>query len=72
MNININNKKIINKSMFLEENEIKIEIGIIAKQATSSVVIEMDDTKLLISIVCQKNNEYKNFLQLKVDYQERS
>lgn len=55
------------------KHTITIEIGVIARQATSSVVVNMDDTSVLVTLVAQKKiKEENNFFPLMVNYQERS
>ncbi|WP_343188075.1 polyribonucleotide nucleotidyltransferase [Buchnera aphidicola (Ceratoglyphina bambusae)] len=54
-------------------NIITLETGIIAKQATSSVLINMDDTVVLVTVVFKKEVEEENdFFSLTVNYQERT
>lgn len=62
---------VIKKKIKLGDEYLYIETGLIAKQSTSSVVVEMNGTKLLVTVVSLLNSENKNFLPLKVDYQER-
>ncbi|WII23529.1 polyribonucleotide nucleotidyltransferase [Buchnera aphidicola] len=52
---------------------VTLETGLIARQATSSVMVSIDDTSVLITIVGQTElPEEKNFLPLTVNYQERT
>nr|WP_158353528.1 polyribonucleotide nucleotidyltransferase [Buchnera aphidicola] len=54
---------------------VTLETGIIARQATSSVMVSMDDTAVLVTVVAQKKNPptiEKNFFPLTVNYQERT
>ncbi|CAL4321553.1 polyribonucleotide nucleotidyltransferase [Buchnera aphidicola] len=53
-------------------NTIILETGKIANQANSSVLINMDGTTVLITVVEKKNIFHQNFLPLTVNYQERS
>ncbi len=54
------------------KNFIKLETGIIARQSTSSVIASMDDTVVIVTIVCSdKFNVDNNFLPLSVNYQEK-
>ncbi|WP_343154634.1 polyribonucleotide nucleotidyltransferase [Buchnera aphidicola (Pseudoregma panicola)] len=54
-------------------NTVILETGIIAKQATSAVVANIDDTIVLVTVVFNKKvKEENNFFPLKVDYQERT
>ncbi|CAL4322006.1 polyribonucleotide nucleotidyltransferase [Buchnera aphidicola] len=50
-----------------------LETGLIARQATASVMASIDDTSVLVTIVGQKDlQEKKDFLPLTVNYQERT
>ncbi|NIG99300.1 MAG: polyribonucleotide nucleotidyltransferase [Buchnera aphidicola (Periphyllus acericola)] len=50
-----------------------LETGLIARQATSSIMVSIDDTSVLVTVVGQKNLQTeKNFLPLTVNYQERT
>ncbi len=54
------------------KNVIKLENGYIARQCTSSIIANMDDTVVIVTLVC--NDEIKNdqnFLPLTVNYQEK-
>ncbi len=54
------------------KNVIKLENGYIARQCTSSIIASMDDTVVIVTLVC--NDEIKddqNFLPLTVYYQEK-
>ena len=54
------------------EREIKLETGLLAKQAHGSCVIRMGDTMLLATVVSDKNQkEGIDFLPLSVDYREK-
>ncbi len=56
----------------LGENRVKLETGLMARQSTSCVIASMDDTVILVTIVC--NNEIKldqKFFPLSVHYQEK-
>ncbi|QJC37822.1 polyribonucleotide nucleotidyltransferase [Enterobacteriaceae endosymbiont of Donacia bicoloricornis] len=53
-------------------NTVTIETGMIARQATSSVMVSIDDTAVFVTLVI--NNEVKleqNFFPLSVHYQEK-
>ncbi|OQM34196.1 polyribonucleotide nucleotidyltransferase [bacterium endosymbiont of Pedicinus badii] len=55
------------------KNNIQLEIGDIGKQATSSVLINMEDTMVLITVVgIQEEKEKQDFFPLTVNYQERT
>lgn len=55
------------------QNIITLETGIMARQATSAVMVSMDDTTVFVTVVCQKKAKpEQNFFPLTVNYQERS
>lgn len=55
------------------KHTVTLETGLIARQATSSIMASIEDTSVLITIVGQKERqEEKNFLPLTVNYQERT
>lgn len=60
----------INKTIKLCDKDLNINIGKIATNTASSVMIELENTVLLITVVYAENNE-SNFLPLKVEYFER-
>jgi len=64
----------IKKSINWNNSTLTIETGSIAKQATTSVIVRMEDTVLLITIVGENNNNIseKDFFPLRVDYIEKS
>ncbi|MCK5523211.1 MAG: polyribonucleotide nucleotidyltransferase [Thiomargarita sp.] len=64
----------MNKKTFqYGSHSITIETGEIARQADGAVMISMDETVLLVTVVGRKNaNSEKDFFPLTVDYQERT
>ncbi|WP_075431998.1 polyribonucleotide nucleotidyltransferase [Buchnera aphidicola] len=55
------------------QNIITLETGLIARQATASVLASMDDTSVLVTIVSEDNVlEGQKFFPLVVNYQERA
>jgi polyribonucleotide nucleotidyltransferase len=55
------------------EHKLTIETGVIARQANGSVIVDMDGTVVLCTVVGNSEpGEEKNFFPLRVDYQERS
>ena len=66
--------KKITKTINWNDSKITIETGTIAKQATSSVIVKMEDTVLLVTVVGENNNNMseKDFFPLRVDYIEKS
>ncbi|MGK2896864.1 MAG: polyribonucleotide nucleotidyltransferase [Candidatus Makana argininalis] len=64
-------KKIIHKFKY-GNKLVKLETGNIARQATSSVLSSIEDTVILVTVVCEKEEKTgQNFLPLNVNYQER-
>ncbi|WWO99672.1 MAG: polyribonucleotide nucleotidyltransferase [Candidatus Dasytiphilus stammeri] len=55
------------------QHTVCLETGIIARQATSSVITHIDDTVVLVTVVeSKKKSSVHNFFPLTVTYQERS
>jgi polyribonucleotide nucleotidyltransferase len=50
---------------------LTLETGLIAKQATAAVMVSLDETVVLVTVVAKKESEQKDFFALTVDYQER-
>ncbi|MBU1012953.1 MAG: polyribonucleotide nucleotidyltransferase [Bacteroidetes bacterium] len=63
----------LSKSFQLEDGRtVTIETGKLAKQADGSVVVRMDDTMLLATVVANKEaKEDVDFMPLSVDYKEK-
>lgn len=60
------------KTITLPDNrEISLETGRLAKQADGSVVLQMDDTMILATVVSDKEPKDMPFLPLTVNYQEQ-
>ncbi|MCR3756415.1 MAG: polynucleotide phosphorylase [Candidatus Westeberhardia cardiocondylae] len=52
---------------------VTLESGLIARKATSSIMVSMDDTVVLVSVVVEKKEKLgKSFFPLIVNYQERA
>ena len=55
------------------QHTVTIETGIMARQATAAVMVNMDDTAVFVTVVGQKKvKEGQDFFPLTVNYQERS
>ena len=54
----------------LDGQSVKIETGLLAKQSTSSVTVDIDGTVILATLVADKNDSDRDF-PLTVDYIER-
>ncbi|MCV2525234.1 MAG: polyribonucleotide nucleotidyltransferase [Candidatus Lightella neohaematopini] len=66
-------QKIISQKFTYGNNNVIIETGRIARQATSSVTVNIDDTMVLVTMVYVKQTEINSsFLPLVVNYQERT
>ncbi len=53
-------------------NEVCLQTGRIARQATGAVVASMGDTSVLVTIVAENTPKNFNFLPLTVEYEERT
>lgn len=55
------------------QHTVTIETGMMARQATAAVMVNMDDTAVLVTVVAQKKvKEGQSFFPLTVNYQERT
>lgn len=62
----------ITKTFQYGNNTVTLETGEIAKQATAAVMVNMDDTCVLVTVVGQKTTDAaRDFFPLTVDYQEK-
>ena len=65
--------KSIKKSIAYGRHQLTLETGEIARQAHGAVMVTMDDTVVLVTVVGAKNaKQGQDFFPLTVDYQERS
>jgi polyribonucleotide nucleotidyltransferase len=65
--------KSIKKSITYGRHKLTLETGEIARQAHGAVLVTMDDTVVLVTVVGAKNaKQGQDFFPLTVDYQERS
>ncbi|NQY43123.1 MAG: polyribonucleotide nucleotidyltransferase [Legionellales bacterium] len=63
----------LEKKIKFGEHDLTISTGIIARQADSSVMVKMDDTVVLVTVVINKDvQEGRDFLPLTINYQEKS
>ena len=63
----------IKKTFQYGQHTVTLETGEIARQASGAVVVNMADTVVLVTVVAdRKTKEDRDFLPLRVDYQERS
>lgn len=65
---------IIKKSFRYGNHTVTLETGEIARQATAAVLVTMDDTVVLVTVVGKDNkrDEIQDFFPLTVHYQERT
>lgn len=69
----ITNFTAIKKSFRYGNHTVTLETGRIARQATSAVMVSMDDTVVLVTVVCEDGGSSdKDFFPLTVNYQERT
>nr|WP_314264098.1 polyribonucleotide nucleotidyltransferase [uncultured Moellerella sp.] len=55
------------------QHTVTIETGMMARQATAAVMVNMDDTAVFVTVVAQKKQkEGQSFFPLTVNYQERT
>lgn len=64
---------VIKKSFRYGNHTVTLETGRIARQATAAVMVSMDDTVVLVTVVCADGvSEDRDFFPLTVNYQERT
>jgi polyribonucleotide nucleotidyltransferase len=69
----VNNLTAIKKTFRYGDHTVTLETGTIARQATAAVLVSMDDTVVLVTIVAADSaSEDKDFFPLTVNYQERT
>lgn len=68
----MNLESIIKRKLTFADKVLTVEMGFLANTATESVIIEMGGTKLLVTLVLIKLDNWNNFIPLRVDYSERS
>lgn len=63
----------VKKTIRYGEHTVTLETGVIARQATSAVLVSMDDTVVLVTVVGRETeSENRDFFPLTVNYQERT
>jgi len=63
----------VKKTFRYGDHTVTFETGQIARQATAAVMVNMDDTMVLVTVVCQASGgEDRDFFPLTVNYQERT
>ncbi len=61
----------IKKSFQFGAHTVTLETGEIARQATGAVIVNMDDTVVMVTVVGEKSSQPRDFFPLTVDYQEK-
>ena len=63
----------IKKTIMWGRHKLTLETGEIARQASGAVMVSLEDTVVLVTVVGKKSADVaKDFLPLTVDYQERT
>ncbi len=63
----------IKKTFQYGQHTVTLETGEIARQASGAVLVNMADTVVLVTVVAERETEQtRDFLPLRVDYQERT
>ncbi len=62
----------IKKTFQYGQHPVTLETGEIARQASGAVLVNMADTVVLVTLVAAREDEGRDFLPLRVDYQERT
>jgi polyribonucleotide nucleotidyltransferase len=63
----------VKKSFRYGDHTVTLETGVVARQATAAVMVNMDDTVVLVTVVGQESDsESRDFFPLTVNYQERT
>src|SRR5512146_2165088 len=61
------------KTLSYGKHQLTLETGEIARQASGAIMVSLDDTVVLVTVVGQKNAKpEQDFFPLTVDYQERT
>lgn len=64
---------VVRKSFQYGKHHVTLETGVIARQATSAVLVRMDDTVVLVTLVCAKEaKEGIDFMPLTINYIEKT
>jgi polyribonucleotide nucleotidyltransferase len=62
----------VKKTFRYGEHTVTLETGAIARQATAAVLVTMDDTVVLVTVVGKDSVDERDFFPLTVNYQERT
>jgi len=63
---------VVEKTFQLGDHQISLQTGLMARQATSSVVARMGNTMVLVTLVAQSSKEARDFFPLSVHYQSKA
>ena len=67
----MDSEKIISCKKTIAGNEVCLETGKIARQATASVIASSGDTQVLVTVVAGAQKEGQSFFPLTVNYIEK-
>ncbi len=62
----------IKKTFQYGQHTVTLETGEIARQASGAVLVNMADTVVLVTMVAAREDQGRDFLPMRVDYQERA
>ncbi|NTS75325.1 polyribonucleotide nucleotidyltransferase [Catenovulum sp. SM1970] len=62
----------ITKTFQYGEHTVTLETGVIARQASATVMATMDDTTVMVAVVAKDSDEPRDFFPLTVNYQEKT
>ncbi|WP_440903871.1 polyribonucleotide nucleotidyltransferase [Catenovulum sp. SX2] len=62
----------ITTSFQFGQHQVTLETGVVARQASAAVMVSMDDTSVLVSVVAKKDDEVRDFFPLTVNYLEKT
>jgi polyribonucleotide nucleotidyltransferase len=62
----------VNKTFRYGDHTVTLETGVVARQADAAVMVTMDDTVVLVTVVAQDDGSARDFFPLTVNYQERT
>jgi polyribonucleotide nucleotidyltransferase len=62
----------IKKTFQYGQHAVTLETGEIARQASGAVIVNMADTVVLVTMVAAREDAGRDFLPMRVDYQERT
>jgi polyribonucleotide nucleotidyltransferase len=63
---------VVEKIFKLGDRQISLQTGLMARQATSSVVVRMNNAMVLVTLVAEPSKEQRDFFPLSVHYQSKA